>query len=198
MKKKIRNFLLTLFLILNFIGCGLTRTVYHKVIKGETLNSIAKKYNIKKSWIIKLNNIINPNRIFVGQKLAIRSDIKNFRRPTSDRKKKPDRNSGIDIIASSGKDILSLTNGEVVFSGLIKNYGGGIIVKYNTGWYISYFYVKTISVSCGDNVKAGQVIAQTGWLSNREQYGVRLEVRRGSVVKDPKKVFANLKLAVKN
>jgi murein DD-endopeptidase MepM/ murein hydrolase activator NlpD len=195
-----RNFLLILFLILNFMRGGLAETVYHKVKKGETLNFIAKKYNVKIEQIVKLNNIVNPNSILAGQKLIIRSDDKDLKnkskQPTNKKKIKPGENLGVDIIASSGKNVRSVANGKVVFSGLIKNYGGCIIIKYNTNWYISYSYVKAICVSSGEKVKAGQVIAQTGWLPHRRKYGARLEVRRKTVVKDPNKVFLNLKSVI--
>lgn len=46
-------------------------TVTYTVKKGDTLSSIAKKYNTTASNIAKLNNIKNVNRIYVGQKLII-------------------------------------------------------------------------------------------------------------------------------
>lgn len=46
-------------------------TVTYTVKKGDTLGSIAKKYNTTASNIAKLNNIKNVNRIYVGQKLII-------------------------------------------------------------------------------------------------------------------------------
>lgn len=47
-----------------------TTTVY-VVKKGDTLSKIATKYNTTVDAICKLNNIENPNLIFVGQKLLI-------------------------------------------------------------------------------------------------------------------------------
>ncbi len=42
------------------------------VQKGDTLTSIAKKYGTTYKKIAKENNIKNPNKIYVGQKLVIR------------------------------------------------------------------------------------------------------------------------------
>ena len=42
------------------------------VQKGDTLSSIAKKYGTTYKKIAKENNIKNPNKIYVGQKLVIR------------------------------------------------------------------------------------------------------------------------------
>jgi L,D-transpeptidase ErfK/SrfK len=43
----------------------------HRVKSGETLWSISEDYRVSLSEIIILNNIINPNLIFVGQKIVI-------------------------------------------------------------------------------------------------------------------------------
>lgn len=44
----------------------------YKVKKGDTLSGIAKKYNTTYQKIAKDNNISNPNKIYVGQKLIIK------------------------------------------------------------------------------------------------------------------------------
>ena len=46
-------------------------TVTHKVVKGDTLSAIAKKYGTTVDAIAKLNNIKNVNLIYVGQVLTI-------------------------------------------------------------------------------------------------------------------------------
>lgn len=46
--------------------------VYHKVVKGDTLSALAKKYNTTVQAICKLNNIKNANMINIGQKLRIK------------------------------------------------------------------------------------------------------------------------------
>ena len=46
-------------------------TVTHKVVKGDTLSALAKKYGTTVSAIAKLNNIKNVNLIYVGQVLTI-------------------------------------------------------------------------------------------------------------------------------
>lgn len=44
---------------------------YYIVKKGDTLSAIAAKYNTTYQELAKLNNIKNPNIIYVGQKLLI-------------------------------------------------------------------------------------------------------------------------------
>lgn len=46
-------------------------TVTHKVVKGDTLSAIAKRYGTTVDAIAKLNNITNVNLIYVGQVLYI-------------------------------------------------------------------------------------------------------------------------------
>ena len=47
----------------------------HIVKKGDTLSSIAKRYSVKKEFIIKANNLINENYIYVGQNLKLVEDL---------------------------------------------------------------------------------------------------------------------------
>ena len=46
--------------------------VYHTVQKNETLSGIAKKYNTTYLKIAAMNGIINPNKIYTGQRLRVR------------------------------------------------------------------------------------------------------------------------------
>jgi membrane-bound lytic murein transglycosylase D len=43
----------------------------HRVKNGETLGHIAEKYGVRQSQIIKWNNITNPNRLKIGQRIEI-------------------------------------------------------------------------------------------------------------------------------
>ena len=43
----------------------------HKVEKGETISSIAKKYASQIKWIINANQIEDPKRVYVGKELFI-------------------------------------------------------------------------------------------------------------------------------
>lgn len=45
---------------------------YHTVKRGETLSGIAAKYGTTYQAIAKLNNLPNPNKIYVGQKLRVK------------------------------------------------------------------------------------------------------------------------------
>lgn len=48
------------------------QSVFYKVVKGDTLGAIAKKHNTTVEALVKLNDISNPNKIYVGQKIKIK------------------------------------------------------------------------------------------------------------------------------
>ena len=49
-----------------------TTKEYYTVKKGDTLSSIAKKYNTTVDKLVKLNNIKDKNKIYVDQKIRVR------------------------------------------------------------------------------------------------------------------------------
>jgi LysM repeat protein len=48
------------------------RKTYHTVRSGETLSAIARKYKTTVAKIIKLNNLKNPDRLSIGQKIRVK------------------------------------------------------------------------------------------------------------------------------
>lgn len=50
-----------------------SQSLYHTVVKGETLSSIAAANGTTVQKLVKLNNIKNPDRISVGQKILLHS-----------------------------------------------------------------------------------------------------------------------------
>ena len=49
-------------------------TIYYTVKWGDTLTALARKYGTTVQSIVDLNNIANPNLIYVGQKLLIKTN----------------------------------------------------------------------------------------------------------------------------
>lgn len=46
-------------------------TPYHKVVDGDTVGSIARKYGMKQADLIKLNNLEQPYQLYDGQRLIV-------------------------------------------------------------------------------------------------------------------------------
>lgn len=51
---------------------GATSAVYYTVKSGDTLSGIAQKYGTTYTKLAKTNNISDPNKIYVGQKIRVR------------------------------------------------------------------------------------------------------------------------------
>ncbi len=49
-----------------------SKTSIYVVKKGDTLSAIASKYNTTVKRLVELNNIKNPNLIYIGDKLKFK------------------------------------------------------------------------------------------------------------------------------
>ena len=56
--------------------------IIYTVVWGDTLSSIARRYNTTINTLVKLNNIKNPNLIYVGQKIKIPNNFSYFKKYT--------------------------------------------------------------------------------------------------------------------
>lgn len=74
--------------------------------------------------------------------------------------------NGIDIPATSGTPIISVMDGEVILAKYSSSYGNYVIVAHGNGYVSLYGHASKLLVSKGDEVYAGQAIAEvgtTGW-----------------------------------
>ena len=70
---------------------------------------------------------------------------------------------GIDIAGSSGQQVRAAADGVVVYSGNgLVGYGELVIIKHNEQWLSAYGHNRKRLVNEGQNVKAGQPIAEMG------------------------------------
>lgn len=58
----------------NYEEKGETNHIIYTVKKGDTLSAIARKYNVTVNELVKLNNIKNPNLIYVGETIKIKKE----------------------------------------------------------------------------------------------------------------------------
>ena len=69
-----------------------SEALYHTVVFGESLSSIARKYEVTVAALVDANGIANPNLIYVGQRLLI-----------------PEKSEGIIIhLVAGGESLLSI------------------------------------------------------------------------------------------
>lgn len=90
------------------------------------------------------------------------------------------RHSGVDLAAATGTPLKASGLGTVIFAGW-NNYGYGrtVVIAHGTTFTL-YGHMDSISVSCGQNVSAGQVIGTVGSTGNSTGPHVHFEIRNAN------------------
>lgn len=92
---------------------------------------------------------------------------------------------GVDIAGSSGQAIRAAADGVVVYSGAgLVGYGELIIIKHNEQWLSAYGHNRKRLVNEGQNVKAGEQIAEMG-RSGAARDMLHFEIRYNGKPVDP-------------
>lgn len=98
---------------------------------------------------------------------------------------KPPESKGIDLAAEVGSPVKAAAAGRVVYSGTaLKGYGQLIIIKHDDTHLSAYGYNRKRLVKEGDQVQAGQQIAEVG-LGPAQQPMLHFEIRRRGQPVDP-------------
>jgi len=94
-------------------------------------------------------------------------------------------NKGIDIAGQAGDAVRAAAMGNVVYAGNgLLGYGNLIIVNHNEHYLSAYAHNRKILVQEGEDVKAGQVIAELG-SSGAERPMLHFEIRKSGNPVDP-------------
>ena len=92
---------------------------------------------------------------------------------------------GVDIGGSTGQAVRAAGDGVVVYSGGgLVGYGELIIIKHNESWLSAYGHNRKRLVNEGQNVKAGQQIAEMG-RSGASREMLHFEIRYNGKPVDP-------------
>lgn len=92
---------------------------------------------------------------------------------------------GIDITGDLGQPVLAVSAGKVVYSGsALKGYGELIIVKHDDTYLSAYGHNRRRLVKEGDEVRAGQTIAELG-VGPEQKPLVHFEIRENGKPVDP-------------
>jgi len=95
-------------------------------------------------------------------------------------------NNGVDISAAIGTPVRSVAKGRVDYTSEdYGTYGQMIIVNHGDSYYTLYGHLSQISVSVGQQVTAGQVIARSGDTGSLKGPILHFEVRRGGTALNP-------------
>jgi septal ring factor EnvC (AmiA/AmiB activator) len=94
-------------------------------------------------------------------------------------------NNGVDISASAGAPIVAVAAGTVEFVDWIDAFGKCVILNHGGGYYTLYAHVADTSVSQGQKVGRGQVIASVGDTGSLDGYVCHFEIRKARSALDP-------------
>ncbi|MFQ6617701.1 MAG: murein hydrolase activator EnvC family protein, partial [Fidelibacterota bacterium] len=96
-------------------------------------------------------------------------------------------NSGIDIKAEPGSDVMAVMEGKVTTITWIRGFGNTIIIDHGAGFYTVYTHVSNIMVNPGDFVLEGDVIARVGDSGSLEGPMLHFEIWENRTKHDPEK-----------
>jgi murein DD-endopeptidase MepM/ murein hydrolase activator NlpD len=167
----------------------------HTVQPGDTLWSLSRRYEVSVSDLVRANDLTDPNRLSVGERLIIPADavggtwawpvaggeiLSGFGR------RGLDTHRGLDIGARAGQQVVAAWPGVVVYAGSnMGGYGNAIILDHGGGLTSLYGHNSELLVSTGDEVGRGEPIALAGASGNATGVHCHFEVRKNAVALDP-------------
>jgi murein DD-endopeptidase MepM/ murein hydrolase activator NlpD len=189
--------------------------VYHTVVRGETLASIATKYKVEPEAIALYpgNSLAEPYELVVDQKLIVPGGVKPYvpRTVTTYQATGTATRAGatgtgqlawpmsgkisqgyweghraIDIAASRGTSILAADGGTVVAAYYASTgYGRMVVIDHGNGYQTLYAHMDAFYVEVGQAVTKAQVIGKCGSTGNSTGPHLHFEVRKGGVQLNP-------------
>lgn len=163
--------------------------VQHVVAKGETVNSIVKKYQGDLEEVLAFNNLPDGATVSVGDTIIIPHGVEPapvrtstsrsvahssggpslagyFLRPVSGGIKTQGVHgyNGVDIGVSNGTPVMASASGSVIIarSGWNGGYGNYIVIQHPNGTQTLYAHLSDVYVSSGSSVSQGDVIGASG------------------------------------
>ena len=95
-------------------------------------------------------------------------------------------NDGVKISVPEGSSVRAAENGVVAYAGdELQGYGNLVLIRHDDDWVSAYAHNSEISVSRGDQVQRGQVIAKAGQTGSVSSPQLHFELRKGSQPVDP-------------
>lgn len=95
-------------------------------------------------------------------------------------------NDGVNFSVPQGTDVHAAEAGEVIYVGdELKAYGKLVLLRHDNGWVTAYAHNEDLSVTRGQKVSRGDVIAKAGKTGPVDQPQVHFELRQDSKAVDP-------------
>lgn len=180
--------------------------IKHKVVKGETFETIAKQYKADAREISLFNGIEQSEALIVGAEIIIPNgepvEAAPAKKPAAKGKStevpsgyyiKPvkgvktqgdhDRYHAIDIGAKTGTPIWAMADGKVIITKPTTAYNGGygglVIIQHANGTQTLYAHLSRIDVKTGQQVKQGDQIGAVGSTGRSTGPHLHVEIRTG-------------------
>ena len=93
--------------------------------------------------------------------------------------------TGVVITAPEGQNVYAVYGGKVMFSAWLKGFGLLMIIDHGNGYMSLYGRNQSLFKKAGQNVDAGELIAQVGETGGYSQSGLYFEIRHGTEPEDP-------------
>ena len=189
--------------------------IAHKVQRGETVWSIAKKYSVGAQGIVDFpfNTFVNDEKftVAVGQTLIVPDGVMPKEQPVYLAQTTPDAGTvtaigqfawpvqgritqgyiwyhkAIDIANKSAPPILAADSGKVIGAGSPWGWGYGnhVIIDHNNGYQTLYAHLSKIYVREGQSVKRGDSLGQMGATGRATGIHLHFEIIKNGVKVNP-------------
>lgn len=176
--------------------------IVHRVVAGDTLGQIARRYGLSVARLQQYNQLIDPNLIQIGDHVLIPDNARQIRRqvpageavyiwplavvdvssPYGSRKGK---HKGVDLRAAKGTSIRASADGKVSFVGRKSGYGRVVMLEHKNGITTLYAHNMQNKVKAGQRVRRGQSIATVGKSGNASGPHLHFEFIRKGRALDP-------------
>ncbi|MBN1498594.1 MAG: peptidoglycan DD-metalloendopeptidase family protein [Spirochaetes bacterium] len=176
---------------------------YYTVVKGDTIYGISRKTGADVKEIIRLNDLSDPKKLYVGKKIklpdsseksasdkkpAVKSAV-NFNWPVKYvRHIEKDGESGVKsigiyIISTKGAYVATSASGNVSKIGYIRGYGNYIVITHSSRYMTVYSNLDFIYVKSGQNVSSGKVIGRLSEKKDRFHFQINQAGKPQDVLK---------------
>ncbi|MBR2474353.1 MAG: peptidoglycan DD-metalloendopeptidase family protein [Clostridia bacterium] len=92
---------------------------------------------------------------------------------------------GVDLRASTGTSVYASDGGKVIYAGWLSSYGYLVKIQHDNGDQTYYAHLSKISVSAGNRVYKGQIIAKSGATGNVTGAHLHFEIRKNGSTVNP-------------
>ena len=192
---------------------------YYRVQRGDTLNRIAARFGQSPATLAKWNNLGDPSKIAVGQRLRVGrnapaaaphkpaergsgstlapSNKLRFAPPTPNLAiaRFGGGNKGIDFAGQSGDPVRAAAGGRVAYVGDgVRGYGNLVLIAHGNGVITAYAHNSRILVKKGQTVRTGDTVAAMG-SSDADRVKLHFEVRISGKAVNPEPYLPPLKAA---